>query len=351
MSIYLGTQLLSGVATDTISNAHTLFDFKWTDHTISSMEWTRADTFSWQDGTVYENAYNHLVADVTGKTPISETIAGITIWYHLADDGHKVCAEDQESNVLAIYNATGVAWYYILDTANQRFKLPRENPAREVLGQSVAVVGNGKTLGLTDGTNNGGFASSNSSPTGYTNAYGTNVGTSNVSSGSMLTNKTYGITTDPTKSGMIADLSETTGVYKGKQYLYFYVGQFSQSATEQTAGLNSELFNGKVDLDGSNATFAHIVETYSSGTSWYRIYSDGWCEQGGFVSSASGTVTVNFLKTMADTKYVSLKTLDTSSTNQGVQYNQVAFFNRTTTSMQTSTAGVGFSWVVKGFSA
>jgi hypothetical protein len=35
-------------------------------------------------------------------------------------------------------------------------------------------------------------------------------------------------------------------------YLYFYVGQFSQSATEQTAGLNASLFNGKVDLDLGN---------------------------------------------------------------------------------------------------
>jgi hypothetical protein len=35
-------------------------------------------------------------------------------------------------------------------------------------------------------------------------------------------------------------------------YLYFYVGDYSQSAIEQTAGLNSELFNNKVDLNASN---------------------------------------------------------------------------------------------------
>jgi hypothetical protein len=34
--------------------------------------------------------------------------------------------------------------------------------------------------------------------------------------------------------------------------LYFYVGDYTQSAIEQTAGLNSELFNGKADVDGSN---------------------------------------------------------------------------------------------------
>ena len=28
----------------------------------------------------------------------------------------------------------------------------------------------------------------------------------------------------------------------------------------------------------------HIIETYQNGTSWYRVYSDGWCEQGGITS-------------------------------------------------------------------
>ena len=40
-----------------------------------------------------------------------------------------------------------------------------------------------------------------------------------------------------------------------------------------------------------------IVETYVNGTSWYRVWSDGWCEQGGRFQSADGTDTgVNFLK-------------------------------------------------------
>lgn len=56
----------------------------------------------------------------------SETIAGTTVEYYLAADGHKICLPDQETNIDAIYAATGVAWYYVLDTANQRFKLPQK---------------------------------------------------------------------------------------------------------------------------------------------------------------------------------------------------------------------------------
>lgn len=62
------------------------------------------------------------------------------------------------------------------------------------------------------------------------------------------------------------------------------------------------LFNAKADvnLDNSSplATFANklnsvgirtVIETYVNGTSWYRVYSDGWCEQGGqFVITTSG---------------------------------------------------------------
>lgn len=35
----------------------------------------------------------------------------------------------------------------------------------------------------------------------------------------------------------------------------------------------------KIDRQGNDT----VVETYRNGNSWYRIYSDGWCEQGGYV--------------------------------------------------------------------
>ena len=119
----------------------------------------------------------------------------------------------------------------------------------------------------------------------------------------------------------------------------------------------ADALNNKIDLPaGKNQTDVdYVVEsqlpTSENDYTWYRLYKSGWVEQGGFVSSASGTVTVNFLKEMSDNNYTALKTLYTTSTNSGVLYNQLAFFSRTTTSMQTSTAGTGFSWEVKGMSA
>ena len=312
MSVYLGTQLLSGVATNTISNAHSLFDFKWSDHIINEMSWLRSDTFSWQDGSVYDFAYNHLNADYNGGTSTTETVGSYTITYVLADDGHKITTD--ETTVANIYNESGVAWYYILDTTNQRFKLPRENPAREELIQVVRAKGNGKDIGLTSGTAGCGL----SVATGATRLYPDMTNGSghtlpyNQSADSTYTSGTHlGLETDSTKSGIISNMTDSTSVYKGKQYLYFYVGQFSQSATEQTAGLNSELFNGKADIDLSNAApnaSASAKETivgwgmpdYSAGVSKtngtnYTAETNGWLEVyvSCYNSTAHATLTLN----------------------------------------------------------
>ena len=52
-----------------------------------------------------------------------------------------------------------------------------------------------------------------------------------------------------------------------------------------------------------------VTETYQNGTSWYRIYSDGWCEQGGISlssgnnGSSSGNANITFLLEFADVNY------------------------------------------------
>jgi hypothetical protein len=46
-----------------------------------------------------------------------------------------------------------------------------------------------------------------------------------------------------------------------------------------------------------------VVSTYSSGTNWYRIWSDGWIEQGGEVTGSSSEVTVTLLKPFKNTNY------------------------------------------------
>lgn len=89
---------------------------------------------------------------------------------------------------------------------------PQKGPdALLPLGTSAPVVGNGMTLGLTNGTTNMSMAPSAVASEGIfagNNAYGKPVGTNN---GNFVTGaNSLGITTDPEKSGIITDLSNAT---------------------------------------------------------------------------------------------------------------------------------------------
>ena len=53
----------------------------------------------------------------------------------------------------------------------------------------------------------------------------------------------------------------------------------------------------------------YITETYRNGTSWYRIYSDGWCEQGGLMTATNdGYNTVSLLQEYINTDFTVLTT-------------------------------------------
>ena len=216
--------------------------FEWDDKLRNDISWLRADTFSWQDGTVYEGVYNHLVDDIDGKTIQTETVSGITIQFYLADDGHKIAPTSEESNILSLYNTTGIAWYYILDTVNQRFKLPRTKYGftglRDNVGKYVSpglpnITGRigGLNIGLTDGA--------------FYNEGSANGATGNVIS---IPIKKF----DASRSSSIYGNSTTVQPPATQMYLYFYVGDYTHTAIENTAGLNTELFNNKADTDLNN---------------------------------------------------------------------------------------------------
>lgn len=93
-------------------------------------------------------------------------------------------------------------------------------PVTIPIGTSAPVIGNGKTLGLTDGTNDlGATVISNYGITGTTAAFNTNVGSA---PGTASTNyKTVGVVTDGTKSGLIADLSQAVAAtINAQRYAY-----------------------------------------------------------------------------------------------------------------------------------
>lgn len=300
----------------------------------------------------------------------TETIDGHTITYYVGEDSHKIVLADQESTVLDIYNSTGAAWYYIVDITNVRFKLPRINPAREELITLMRAKGNGKSLGIIGKDGNNLIQNSLAHIQNFWLAPGSqasaDVGTS-ATVGSIPVNTYAGVNTDSTKSGIIIDPTDSDTVFSGKKYLYFYVGEFTQSALENTAGLNSDLFNGKADTNLNNTPLLdYIVEQQlpnaGNNYTWYDLYKSGKIVQGGYYTnvqtSAQHSINISLVKEMADTNYHLLTTMDKgNTTNQSsTQYICSAkSVNFTTTtfavSMDSTSYIKGMYWEVKGMAA
>lgn len=113
---------------------------------------------------------------------------------------------------------------------------------------------------------------------------------------------------------------------------------------------------GKVDTSDLTEC-AVVIESKrptAADPTWYRLYSDGWVEQGGLTPSGAdqSTQTVNLIKTMENSSYfVSAIQRDGP---YGNYTNGLRILNYTTTSFQINyrTGGVTVCyWEVKGFAA
>lgn len=70
--------------------------------------------------------------------------------------------------------------------------------------------------------------------------------------------------------------------------------------------INGKIIAGTNNTPGSSQGSSYIVETYQNGTSWYRVWSDGWCEQGGFYDKGAyntSNASVTLLKPFTNTNY------------------------------------------------
>ena len=269
MSIRQGNKVLSAGQ----SLTQNLFDFKWADHIFDDIQWLRADTFTWHDGRVYEAAYQHLLAEwnEVGDVPSTEIIAGTQIYYRLAPDGHKICSASQEDEAVAIYDATGIAWYYILDTTNQRFKLPRTKFG--FVGLRDNDVGKYIAPGLPevpDHTHPEEWPFSND----YVRTISPTVGAAQTTgSTKSLTNTTPNVSYEDDgyittgkasiRTSNIYGASTTVQSPATQMYLYFFVGNFAQSAVVNTAGINATLVDeiqGEcIDLQNNKQDIATAV--------------------------------------------------------------------------------------------
>ena len=66
----------------------------------------------------------------------------------------------------------------------------------------------------------------------------------------------------------------------------------------------------------------YVVETGSNENGWYRIWSDGWIEQGNVVTSVSGSGSFNvyFPKSFSNNSYTLFALLGTSDVTYWINY-------------------------------
>lgn len=96
---------------------------------------------------------------------------------------------------------------------------------------------------------------------------------------------------------------------------------------------------------------AVIVESYVNGTSWYRVWSDGWCEQGGIGNnnaSAVGKITTTLLKSYVNTNYTVLVTRGITAT----QSLNIVYKSNDSFQAQSTNNPVGlYYWQTSGYIA
>ena len=142
--------------------------------------------------------------------------------------------------------------------------------------------------------------------------------------------------------------SDTVQPQSIKVLYYICIATYPKTQIEVDIDEIATDLNGKVDK--ANLTECQVVvEAWHEGTEWYRVWSDGWCEQGGAgLFTSSGTV-ITLLKPYSDTNYSILATADRSSSGSCADGVGLMILSKNTTSFKLSNKNYGSSLTVNGF--
>lgn len=232
----------------------------WSDRILNDASWLRADTYSWQSGDLYIAAYEHLLDDWNNGTLVTETVGNHTFSVKVAEDGHKMFSTSGHDLAQELYDTYGVSWYYIVDTANKRFKLPRTKFGFTGIRTSV---GEYVKPGLPNIT--GQFYGQNAAITGGSGAFatGNNPWGAKVAAGTENNQMTF----SASRSNSIYGQSDTVQPAGTQMYLYFFVGNYDQNQYKLDTGRITELVNDFDIVETTaevNAVKAEAVNTINS---------------------------------------------------------------------------------------
>ena len=90
--------------------------------------------------------------------------------------------------------------------------------------------------------------------------------------------------------------------------------------------------------------------TADNNYTWYNLYSDGWCEQGGIIGTSTTPINVKLPITMKDVNYTTNSNTYNDSSYTGVYYVSIDTQETTTIRVRPSTTnGISMCWQVSGY--
>ena len=282
-----------------------------------------------------------------------------------APDGHQLVDVSEKNKLNEWYNTYDKGYYFLIDTTNYQFKLPR---ARH--GNIIEKYDDGNNWyklysdgwceqGGTMVTNKstGAFVVSfffeyrDDSYTFFQSQYSVNddyFQRVRLKTPSSITVDGQNDSTqfDWSAKGYIDESHVSNNQYK---YLYYYVGNFNQTSVMQTAGLNAEDMADKVSKS-SLVPVQSVVRTYRNGNGGYRLWSDGWCEQWGQITRTAASMPITFYQEFDDTSYNIIITPFHSSDIDGRPI-LIQEGSKTTAKVDciVNTGYLGFYWKAEGF--
>lgn len=232
---------------------------------------------------------------------------------------------DTEANWQSAVTQYGVCGKFVYDSVNNTVRLPKITGIVEgttdltALGDLVeaglpnisGVLGPSRTLHTYSGTSvpiSGAFKKTSISGTTVIGSSGSSADVYKYEIDASLSNSIYGNST-------------TVQPQTIKVLYYIVIATSTKTQIQVDIDEIATDLNGKADVDLSNVPTSKgiLTESYVNGTSWYRVYSDGWCEQGGYqltLSAANTMVKISLLKPYKDGNYTVVATnAGSSATN------------------------------------
>ena len=248
--------------TTTENDTVPLFTGMYFDFTPNNVSWLKAGEQA-NSGGIYTFTYNELVNVLNGETKYGDL--------KVIDVADMVAGEDY-------------SLYWKVNQTDMTFITPTAISNKALSG---GVMGNGMTLGLTNGIANFGLGVYESSDTGNTRLFGTSRYGTAISSSSQQSSGIlgqFGVTTDSTKSGIIAE--------EATSQLYFKVANAVQNLELLDAGEVLEVLSTKTDkLQACEASFPsskYIDLTLGANGASYTAPANGWYYINCTSSSTSG---------------------------------------------------------------